>query len=199
MHDKPAPDVRGLETLAFSQGGWFTAADARRNGVSSQLLHHHVRAGRFVRARRGLYRVHGFPSGPNEELRGRWLSVGGGRAIVCNESALQLLGISDVIPSKSHLLVSRRDRGIRRPEGVAIHTHSGGRPVSTVWRDGMPVTAPARTLVDVASTIQPDQLEAAVAAAIDRGLTTRSEIEREAQGRAHGRAVIKLLGKRGEA
>ncbi len=193
MPDKTAPDVRSLESLAFSQGGWFTAADARRHGVSSQLLHHHARAGRFDRVRRGLYRVHGFPRGPNEELRGHWLAVGGGRAIVSNESALALLGISDVIPSTSHLLVSRRDRGMRKPEGVTIHTHPGDRPVATVWRDGMPVTAPARTLVDVAATLQPDQLEAAVVAAIDRGLATQSGIELEARGRPRSRVITELL------
>ena len=198
MSDVIPPDVRGLETVAFSQGGWFTAAEARRHGVSSQLLYHHERKGRFDRVRRGLYRVHGFPSGPNEELRGHWLAVGRERAVVSNESALQLLGLTDVIPGMSHLLVPRLDRGIRKPEGVMIHTHVGDRNVATVWRDGMPVTTPARTLVDVAATLQPDQLEAAVTTAINRGLATRSGLELEAQGRQGGRVITDLLKARAE-
>ena len=193
MHDSLAPDVRGLEAVAYRQGGWFTATEARQHGVSSQLLHHHARNGRFDRVRRGLYRVHGFPSGPNEELRGHWLSVARGRAIVSNESALELLGLTDVIPSTSHLLVSRQDRGIRKPEGVTIHTYAGDRPVATVWRDGMPLTTPSRTLVDVAATLQPDQLKAAVTAAIDRGLATRSGLELEARGRPGWRPINDVL------
>jgi predicted transcriptional regulator of viral defense system len=136
--------------------------------------------------------------GPNEELRGHWLAVGSGRAIVSHESALQLLGLTDVIPGRSHLLVSRRDRGIRRPQGVAIHTHTDDQPIATVWRDGMPVTTPARTLVDVAATIQPEQLEAAVATAIEQGLATLDGIEKEAHGRPQPRMISQALGRRDE-
>ena len=62
----------------------------------------------------------------------------------------------------------------------------------------MPVTTPARTLVDVAATLQPDQLEAAVTTAINRGLATRSGLELEAQGRQGGRVITDLLKARAE-
>lgn len=48
------PDVLGLETEAYNQGGYFTAGQARVHAVSRQLLEHHVRRGRFERVRRGL-------------------------------------------------------------------------------------------------------------------------------------------------
>ena len=43
------PDIRGLEADAYHQGGYFTSAQARERAVSSQLLSHHVRQGRFER------------------------------------------------------------------------------------------------------------------------------------------------------
>ena len=55
--------------------------------------------------------------------------------------------------------------------------------IVTVWREGLPLTAPARTLVDVAGEIQPEQLEMAVWQALGRGLLTARRLEAEARRR----------------
>ena len=78
MHDSVAPDIRGLETDAYQQSGYFTSEQARENGVSRQLLTHHVKQGRFERVRRGLYRVRGFPSAQHDDIREKWMAVGRG-------------------------------------------------------------------------------------------------------------------------
>ena len=74
MHDQP--DVRGLETTAYQQHGYFTTSQARERGISSQLLSHYVRRNRFERVRRGLYRLHGFPRPEDDEMREKWMAVG---------------------------------------------------------------------------------------------------------------------------
>jgi predicted transcriptional regulator of viral defense system len=74
------------------------------------------------------------------------MAVGTEKAIVSHESALALLELSDNVPDKVHLLVPRRHRGLRRPSGVVIHTYPDDEEIAAVWRDGMPLTAPARTL-----------------------------------------------------
>jgi predicted transcriptional regulator of viral defense system len=193
MHDKGHTDIRGLEAVAYEQSGYFTSEQARAHGVSRQLLNHHVRQGRFEQIRRGLYRVRGFPSSQHDDVREKWMAVGAEKAIVSHESALALLELSDNIPDEVHLLVPRRYRGLRRPPGVVIHTFPDGEKVATVRRDGMTVTAPARTLVDAADELQPEQAAMAARQALSRGLLTRRQLEQEASRRGKARLLETLL------
>ena len=193
MNDVVYPGIRELEVDAYQQGGYFTAGQARAHRVSRQLLDHHVRRRRFVRIRRGLYRIQGFPTAEHDELREAWMSVGGDDALLSHESALALLDLSDNIPDGLHLLVPRRRRGLRRPPGVTLHTSPDGEEVATVWRDGLPLTAPARTLVDVADRLQPEQLSMAVRQALRRGLLTRKQLQEEAARRRRQHTIQALL------
>ncbi len=192
MHDT-GPNVRGLEADAYQQSGFFTAEQASGHGVSPQLLNHHVKQGRFERIRRGLYRVRGFPTSQHDEMREKWMAVGMDKAVLSHESALALLELSDNIPDRVHVLVSRRHRGLRRPAGIVLHTRPDDEQVTTVWRDGMPLTAPARTLVDVAAEIQPDQAAMAAEQALRLGLLTRRQLEREAARRGKTRVLETLF------
>ncbi len=192
MHDTH-PDIRALEAEAYQQSGYFTVDQAHKHGVSRQLLSHHIRQGRFERVRRGLYRVRGFPTSQHDDIREKWMAVGMDKAVLSDESALALLELSDHIPDKVHLLVSRRHRGLRRPPGVVIHTRPDDEKVNTVWRDAMPVTAPARTLVDVAEELQPEQAAMAAQQALSLGLLTRRQIEQEAARQRKTRVLETLL------
>ena len=191
-----SPDVRGLEVDAYQQNGYFTSAQAREHGVSRQLLNHHVKQERFERVRRGLYRIQGFPSSEHDDIREKWMAVGPEKAIVSHESALALLGLSDNIPDEIHLLVPRRCRGLRRPPGVVIHTRPDDEKVDPIWREGMPATTLARTLVDVADELQPEQVAMAVQQALNLGLLTRRQLEREAARQGKTRVLKTLLPER---
>ena len=192
MHDK-LPNIRGLEAESYQQSGYFTAGQARKYGVSRQLLNHHLRQGRFERVRHGLYRVWGFPGSQYDDIREAWMAVGMDKAIVSHESALLLLELSDNIPDKVHLLVPRRHRGLRRPLGVVLHTHPDNEKVATAWGDAMPITAPARTLVDVADKLQPEQAAMAARQALRRGMLTRRQLEQEAARQGKTRVLKTLL------
>jgi predicted transcriptional regulator of viral defense system len=192
MKDTLQPDVLGLETEAYQQGGYFNASQARAHGISRQLLDHHVGRGRFERIRRGLYRVQGFPAAEHDDMREAWMAIGGTDAILSHDSALALLDLSDNIPDAVHLLVPRRHRGLRRPSGVIVHTHPDSEEVATVWRDGLPLTAPARTLLDVADRLQPEQLSMAVKQGLRRGLLTADQLQEEAK-RHHKQNTIAAI------
>jgi predicted transcriptional regulator of viral defense system len=187
------PDIRGLEAAAYQQSGYFTAEQARRYRVTRQLLNHHIRQGRFEGVRRGLYRIRGFPSSQFDQIREKWMAVGMEKAIVSHESALLLHDLSNNVPDSIHLLVARRYRGLRRPPGVVIHTHPDGEKVASTWGDAMPITAPPRTLVDVADTIQPDQAAMAAREALHLGLLTRRQLEQEAVRQRKMRVLEILL------
>lgn len=186
------PDHEGLFATATEQAGYFTAAQARDCGFSSPLLTHHAKSGRFVRVARGLYRLRDYPSSPREELLAAWLRLAP-NAVVSHESALELLGLSDIIPNLIHLSVPRTRRKLSRRSGVALHTTT--RPLDgsdVVVRDGMRLTAPARTIADVAvAGVAPEQVVRAARQAIDRDLTTPSRLREAALDR--GRRVEQLI------
>ncbi len=192
MHDAK-PHIRGLEADAYQQSGYFTVEQASGHGVSPQLLNHHVKQERFERIRRGLYRVRGFPTSEHDDIRERWMAVGMDKAVLSHESALALLELSDNVPDTVHLLVPRRHRGLRRPPGVVLHTRPDDEQVTTVWRNGMPLTAPARTLVDVANELQPEQAAMAAQQALGLGLLTRRQLEQEAARRGKTRVLETLF------
>jgi len=192
MHDEK-PDIRGLEAEAYQQSGYFTADQASKHAVSRQLLNHHVKQGRFERIRRGLYRVRGFPTSQHDDIREKWMAVGMDKAVLSHESALALLELSDNVPDRVHLLVPRRHRGLRRPPGVVVHTCPDDENVATVWRDGMPLTAPTRTLLDVADELQPEQAAMAAQQALSLGLLTRRQLEQEAASRGKTRVLETLF------
>jgi predicted transcriptional regulator of viral defense system len=192
MQDRTYPDVLGLEAEAYQQGGYFNAGQARAHAVSRQLLEHHLRRGRFARVRRGLYRVQGFPTAEHDDMREAWMAVAMDDALLSHESALALLDLSDTIPDAVHLLVPRRHRGLRLPSGVILHTRRDSEDPATVWRDGLPLTAPARTLLDVADRLQPEQMSMAVKQALRRGLLTVDQLEDEA-GFRHKRHAIQAM------
>ncbi len=193
MSDSKQPDVLGLEADAYNQGGYFTAGQARAHAVSRQLLEHHVRRGRFERVRRGLYRVQGYPTAEHDDMREAWMAVGADGALLSHDSALALLELSDNIPDAVHLLVPRRRRGLRRPRGVILHTRPDSEAVPTVWRDGLPLTAPARTLLDVSERLQPEQLSMAVGQALRRGLLTAEHLQEEAEHSNRGNTIEAVL------
>jgi hypothetical protein len=56
----------------------------------------------------------------------------------------------------------------------------------------MPITTPARTLVDVAVDLQPEQAAMAVQQALAQGLLTRRQLEQEAARQGKTR-VLKIL------
>ena len=193
MNDNGAtPDHEALFATASAQAGHFTASQAAAHGFGSALLAHHVKSGRFVRVVRGLYRLRDYPTQPGEAVVAAWLRQAPD-AVVSHESALELLGLSDVIADRVHLTVPRSRRRLAPQQGVAIHTTT--RPLAdadVVSRRGVRLTAPARTIVDAAETgVSPDQVAAAVRAAVARGVTTAALLREAARGR--GSRVRRLV------
>jgi len=179
------PDATELFGLASGQAGYFTAAQARTCGYDWPLLSYHTGTGRFIRLRRGLYRLRDYPSSRHEEVMAAWLAVGRESAAVSHESALDLLDLSDVVPNAVHLLVPRARRGLPPHPGVELHTST--RPLAphdVVIREGMRVTAPARTLLDVAALgTAPEQVIFAVVQARERGWLTADDLLTALHGR----------------
>ena len=179
-------DHDGLYGLAETQAGYFSAGQAAAAGMDRSTLAHHARpGGRYERVRRGLYRLKHFPTSSYEHVAAAWLPLRGVDAVVSHESALELHGLSDVIPTSVHLSVPRVQRGQRARPGVRLHTlERPPGPSEVQMVHGLPTTSPARSIVDALQAgTQPEQIELAARQALERGVTTPRRLRAAARGR----------------
>lgn len=199
MHDmfvpgrSTRPDHGRLFEVASEQGGYFTTEQAAACGFSRASLSYHARRGRFLRVKRGLYRLAQYPASAREDVLAAWLGAGKDEAVVSHESALDILGLSDVLPERVHLTLPRSKRYRPTSPSVAIHTTT--RPIiegDVVTRDGIPVTSPVRSIVDAAEAgTAPEQVVKAAREAIERGLATTGQLRAATKGR--GSRVERLI------
>lgn len=130
---------RALQAIAFTQAGYFTAAQARDVGYSYQAQKHHADSGNWLRVDRGLFRLPDWPTGEDDTWV-RWTLWSRGRGVVSYDSALRVHGLSDVEPALVHLTVPP---GFRAVDDLVV-LHRGDVP--TEDRDerlGWSVTTPS--------------------------------------------------------
>lgn len=120
-------------------------------------------------------------------------------SLLSHESAAALWGLRDMNtvhewetgrPPLIH--VSVPENRSRRLDGIRAHRRGGFKESERTERAGIPVTTPARTLIDLASQLQPTQLEAAVNAADRLGLINPEELRRKVDER-RGMDGVKAL------
>lgn len=181
------PREKRLFNIADTQAGYFSASQALEAGYSYRLQHYHAKQGHWRSEGHGIYRLDLYPSSPHEHLA--LLSVwsrdrsGKPQAAVSHESALDLHGISDVMPAYTHLSVPR---GFRKQalSGVRLHKvlpSDGLCEAEIEHRDGFVVTTVLRTLVDVARDrrISPEHLQTGVYEAVWTGRLSASRLHQE--------------------
>ena len=171
------PDRAALFAAASSQNGYFTTDQAAEAGYSRPLLDHHLHSGRFVRVRRGVYRLVEYPAGEHEDLVVAWLwskQVG----VFSHETALALHQLSDALPAHLHLTLpaSWSKRRLLVPEGFHLH-FADVADAERAWVGPVPVTTPIRTLCDCqAAHVAPDFVAQAVRDGLARGLFSRGDV-----------------------
>jgi len=172
--------ARKLAVVAHAQGGYFTAKQAKAAGYDYPHLDYHVTTGTFERVEHGLYRLSNVPLVEHDEFvrlslwsRNR---LDEPQAVVSHDSALMLHDLSELLSRKTHLTVPPKFRKAA-PRSVALHKHIL-QTSDIEERDGFRVTTPLRTLVDAATHgISQEQLEKALATALERGLVRRNKLE----------------------
>jgi predicted transcriptional regulator of viral defense system len=170
---------RQLFAIASEQGGYFTAKQARAAGYDYPHLDYHLSCGNFLRVGHGLYRLSNWPPGEHDDLirltlwsRDRQDQP---QAVVAQESALVLHELSDLLPTKTHLIVPPSFRK-KAPRGVVLH--KAALSTSDIAEGaGFRLTTPLRTLLDVTrGRTSQEQLERAVTEALTRGLVRPSQL-----------------------
>ncbi len=167
------PDFNHLYRMAENQAGYFTAEQARQAGFSWERLSAYTASGRFIRVQRGIYRLVQFPGSAYEDLFVAWLRAGP-NSVISHESALYLYKLSDVLPGQAHVIMPRT--GSRRRRGIRLHTNRL-LPSEVTRREGLPVTTPPRTIMDLATNgLAEEQIRQAVFDALNQGLVSKEEL-----------------------
>lgn len=171
-------DPNGLEALALVHGGYFDRGDAHAHGIGDRLLHHYVRSGRFDRIYPGVYRLRIAPVAGHDGLLRAWV-WSNYRGAISHESALELYGLADVMPSRVQLTVPPSFG--RRSTDYDLHRAELSE-AQTMLYDGVRATTPARSIVDAASFgTGPEQIDMAVIQAIERALVSPGMLRAAAQ------------------
>jgi len=180
--------LQRLFELAAGQAGHFTVGQARELGYSPRSLAHHANAGHIERQSRGFYRLVGVPASSHEDVVAAWLRFASHGGVISHDTALTLY---ELTPSRSHdihLTVSRehRPRTPRAKTAVRVHTTTVSlRRADVTRRFGVHVTAPARTIADVADAGgDPSVVIEASARALATGLVSATELRSAARHRA---------------
>jgi predicted transcriptional regulator of viral defense system len=171
---------RGSElwSLTRRQHGVISRRQLLELGFSSQAITHRIAKGRLHPLWRGVYAV----GRPEVTRHGRWMAAVlccGPRAALSHESAAALWGIRQAEHGTIELSAPRG--AFRRRPGIRVHrrTHLDPRDVGRC--EGIPVTQPVCTFVDLAIRLSGNQLEAALIEADKRNLidpeTLRSALE----------------------
>lgn len=181
-----APSWDRLYEIASAQEGYFTSSQAAEAGYSLPLLAHHLHKGRIAHAQRGIHRLVHYPSGEHDDLMVLWL-CSGREGVFSHETGMALHGLSDVLPFRVHLTLPKawEKRRMKFPE--VLVPHFADLPAEDrAWVGSIPVTTPARTVLDCAEAHVPPELVAqAIQEGIERGLFT---VEMVAAARRYARA-----------
>jgi very-short-patch-repair endonuclease len=175
-----------IERLASRSYGVVTRAQLLAAGLTVGQIKSRLGTGELLREYPTVYRVgHRAPSHEARYLAAVWACGRG--AVLSGRAAGHLLGIIATPPSMPEVTAptERRIPGIR--------THRNRTPVeATVWR-GIPVTSPARTLVDLSSVLAVADLARACHEAGIRYGTAPGEVEAILGGRPGAKALRRVL------
>jgi predicted transcriptional regulator of viral defense system len=173
-----------LARFAAEHHAVFTTAHARLIGFTTQQIARRKAGGRWLHQHLVAYYVAGAPpSWKGDLLAACW--AGGFRAVASHRSAAALWALAGGRRSIQEITCPRWRRA--RHDGLVVHESKAFDPVDAMVIDGIPVTTPERTLLDLGAVCHESVVEMALDAAEKRELVTKESL----------RAIVKRLGRSG--
>lgn len=175
-------------TLAARQHGCVSRAQAIRCGLSADAVGRRCRSRRWARLLPGVYSVRGAPQTPEQRQLAAYLWAGEGAAL-SHGTAAWCWRFPDATPGIPEISHGGNRRG---RSDVVVHRVSLDDGDATML-DGVRVTTPARTLVDLAARLRSGAFDAAFHYCLHRRLTTVRAVEAIAARRAGrpGAAIVR--------
>jgi predicted transcriptional regulator of viral defense system len=191
--DPPIPDESGsratdaaIAALAARQHGVVSRAQLRWLGFTRHEIANRASSGRLHRIHRGVYAV-GHCAVSREGEMFATVLAGGPGAVLSHESAAELWDMGATKQRKIDVTVCKH---AERP-GIRFH-RAHLDPSEITERKGIPVTTPERTIIDLAATLTPTQLERAIRQAEYEHLTTLATLTSCLSSRHPGRGAKAL-------
>jgi very-short-patch-repair endonuclease len=147
-----------VTAVAAVQHGVVSRDQLRAAGVSDGAVTGMVARGELVRVYRGVYRLSPVVHVPLAREVAALLACGP-EAVLSHRTAADLWALPVALSRGLHVV--RRTHG-PEPVGVTVHRSRTLTAQDIRHRHGLPLTSPARTLLDLAETLTPRQLERAV-------------------------------------
>lgn len=189
----PRDPDRTIQRLAASQDGVVSRNQMLRAGLTPATLDYRVGAGRLEPLYRGVYRV-GPVVGPRVREFGALLACGEG-AVLSHRTAAALWELLPPSPPGApiHVTAPRNRRGPGRD--VRVHRTIRLDPEERARRDGLVVTSPTRTLLDLALCAGTRELRRAVDRVRSRGLVGVDELDEALarHSRRNGTGVLRRV------
>ena len=179
-----------LARLVRRQHGVVSRGDLRALGLSDDAIDRRVAAGRLHRLHRGVFAVgHTLLTGKGRSMAAV-LACGDGAALF-HASAADLLGIRRSDSAWIDVVVPT-GAGRAKRAGIRLHRVRTLRADEVTTHDGIRVTTPARTLLDLAATLTRDRLERALDRTEILELTDYPALDAMARAHPHHRGSNKL-------
>lgn len=150
----------------------FTRKEAVRLGATHSMIQRRLDAGRWERIHPGVYRLAGVPEWWRQSLRAACLACKGTASHRSAAALWKLAGFEERVVEVS----VRRGRSCHLC-GIVAHEVRGLPAVDITMLHGIPVTTPARTIIDVASAATPEALEIALDDALRRNLVSTPRLQ----------------------
>jgi very-short-patch-repair endonuclease len=180
-----------IAQLASRQRGVVSVEQLHAAGFDTAAIKRRARAGRLHRVHRGVYLV-GHAAAPERAAEVAALLACGVGSVVSHRSAARLWGLPTFRDWKTpvEITVPGRDPG-RRP-GITTYRARELEPRDRRRVDGLPATAPARTLLDLAAILPIAELEVVFLDAHARSLLKDGDVA-DTLSRHQGRRGAKAL------
>jgi hypothetical protein len=193
MQSSRDPDRR-IGALAAEQYGVVARRQLSELGLTPQHIAYRIEIGRLIRISRGVYAV----GHPRLTREGRWMGAVltcGPRAVLSHADAAAHW---ELLPARGvRIDVTTPLRSGRQPDRRRIRLHRSGTLAGdeVTVRDAIPVTTPARTLLDLASALRTRALEDAIAQAdrLERFDLVAVRRVLDAHPRQHGAPALRQL------
>jgi very-short-patch-repair endonuclease len=145
--------VENVRRLAEAQGGHVTREQLLAVGIPRRTVEDWIRRGRLIRIYRGVYAVGHLPTNPLDRAKGALLATGPRSALAFQTALAHWQGLK-VWPEPLEL-ISASDR---RPTGLVVHHCTTLLRRDIRLMQGLRITSPARTALDIAPRVKTKRL-----------------------------------------
>lgn len=186
-----------LISLAASQGGLFTAAQAYAIGISRPQQKRYADSGEWTREAHGIYRLTALPDrDPEKSQYHQWMLWSIGRdgtrtASFSYETVLAIFQLSDLIPPKIHISVPKKFRRALVPKILNIHYEDRDES-DIIEHDGLRVIRPLKAMVDMIreERVSAEHIEKGFKDGFRKGIITSISIEEEGLSARERRLIL---------